>query len=235
MPMTKKCLAIVPARGGSRRIKDKNILDFSGKPMMSYILEAARDSGIFSEIHVSTDSARIARVAARLGFPVEFMRGPGLSGDRAPLMAVLRWTLEEYARRGRVFAEVGLLTATAPLVEARDLVCAYRLFRRHGSRHQVIATSPLPVPMEWALDRDAAGWISFRTPGAASIRSQELRRAYFDTGLFAFFDAREILRPPSRPRRVLSTVLPRDKAVDIDEPEDLELARVLFHGRRGGA
>src|SRR3546814_4038089 len=79
-------IAIIPARGGSKRIKDKNIVDFCGKPMISYALEAARASGLFDVIHVSTDSERIAAVADDLGFPVAFLRDPSMAGDHTPLM-----------------------------------------------------------------------------------------------------------------------------------------------------
>lgn len=230
--MKSRRLAVIPARGGSKRIKDKNIIGFMGKPMIWYSLKAARNSRLFDTIHVSTDSSRIAAVAGRLGFPVDFMREPELSGDRAPLMAVLRWTLQEYARRGQTYTEVCLLMATAPLLDAADLVAAQRVFARHPGRSQVIGVSPMAVPVEWALDREADGRVAFRQSGASSIRSQDLRRAYFDTGLFAFFDAAEILEPPVRPGPVFSHLLPRSKAVDIDEPEDLELAKVLFRGRQ---
>src|SRR3546814_9129919 len=98
-------IAIIPARGGSKRIKDKNIVDFCGKPMISYALEAARASGLFDVIHVSTDSERIAAVADDLGFPVAFLRDPSMAGDHTPLMPVLRWVLERFRDSGRERSE----------------------------------------------------------------------------------------------------------------------------------
>ena len=99
-------LAILPARGGSERIKNKNIVNFCGNPLIHYSLNAARNSGIFSEIHVSTDSSDIADVAAKEGFPVAFMRDPKLADSHTPLLPVLSWDLGEFERRGRIFTEV---------------------------------------------------------------------------------------------------------------------------------
>src|ERR1700739_3167672 len=114
-------IAIVPARGGSKRIPDKNIVDFLGAPLMCYPIRAAEPSGLFDVIHVSTASLRIAEVAASLGHPADFMRDPALADDHTPLLPVLKWTLEQYAARGRAFSTVCLVMPTAPLIDADDL------------------------------------------------------------------------------------------------------------------
>ena len=144
-------IAIVPARGGSKRIPDKNIVDFLGLPLMGHSLRAARESGLFDTIHVSTDSARIAEVAASLGHAVDFTRDPALADDHTPLLPVLRWTVEQYAARGKRFDTVCLLMPTAPLIEAEDLRRANTLFERHAGRRTVIAVARFPVPIEWAF------------------------------------------------------------------------------------
>src|SRR3546814_18924221 len=99
-------IAIIPARGGSKRIKDKNIVDFCGKPMISYALEAARASGLVDVIHVSTDSERIAAVADDLGFPVPFLRHPSMAGDHTPPTPVLRWGPAAFRDSGRRATDV---------------------------------------------------------------------------------------------------------------------------------
>ena len=88
-----KRIAIIPARGGSKRIPNKNIRDFCGKPMISYALEAARDSALFDCIHVSTDSKKIAEATQKEGFDVDFMRTAELSDDHTPTMPVLKYVL----------------------------------------------------------------------------------------------------------------------------------------------
>lgn len=110
-------LAIVPARGGSTRIPEKNIRDFCGKPMIAHILNAARKSGLFEFIHVSTESTHIAEIVQRLGFPIDFPRPGELANDHTPLMPVLKYVVETYQSSGRRFDEIWLLMACAPLIE----------------------------------------------------------------------------------------------------------------------
>ena len=115
-------LAIIPARGGSKRIPNKNVRDFCGKPMLAHILSAARDSGLFETVHVSTENAAIASVAAEQGYPVDFMRPDNLADDYTAIMPVMKYVVDEYERRGRTFDQVWLLMACAPLIAASDLV-----------------------------------------------------------------------------------------------------------------
>ncbi len=126
--MCHKRIAIIPARGGSKRIPDKNIREFCGRPMISYTLQAARDSGLFEVIHVSTDTLRITEIAKNLGFPVNFLRPAELADDHTPIMPVLRHVVETFRERGQIFNEIALLMACAPLIEASDLIGAQRLY-----------------------------------------------------------------------------------------------------------
>lgn len=224
-------IAIMPARGGSKRIKNKNIADFCGRPLMCHALEAARASGLFDLIHVSTEDAAIAAVAAEAGFPPEFTRDPRLSDDVTPLFPVLKWVLEEYGRRGRAFDTVCLLMPTAPLIEAVDLADGMALYRSHGGARSVIAVSTFPCPVEWAMRLGPDGSITLREPGKDQIRSQDLEQAYFDSGTFIFLPASVLLHHPDEQPNYVGLRLPRWKAVDIDEPDDLRLAQILYRGR----
>ena len=222
-------LAIIPARGGSKRIPDKNIVDFCGKPLIAYSLTAANESGLFDEIHVSTDDAAIATVASEQGFPPEFMRPPELADDHTPLVPVLRWVLEEYTRRGYEFESVCLLMACAPLVRADDLQRGYRALNEGG--RPVLSVARYPAPVEWAYDLDANGALHEQQPGKFALRSQDIAPSYYDTGTFAFISA-ETLRDPKYQGggEMTGVVLPPQGAVDIDEPEDLILAKALHWG-----
>src|SRR3546814_67833 len=173
-------IAIIPARGGSKRIKDKNIVDFCGKPMISYALEAARASGLFDVIHVSTDSERIAAVADDLGFPVAFLRDPSMAGDHTPLMPVLRWVLERFRDSGREASDVCLLMPCAPLVEAEDLRGAYDAYARSGREIPLLAVVSFPYPVERALALDSEGVLRPKYPDSWHARSQGLAPAYHD-------------------------------------------------------
>lgn len=223
-------IAIIPARGGSKRIPEKNIIDFLGAPLMSYPIRAATASGLFDAIHISTDSDRIASVAAELGHPVDFMRAPELADDHTPLMPVLQWTLDQYARRGRLFESVCLLFPTAPLIGAGDLVRGAELFRQHGSDRTVMAVSRFNVPVEWAFHLDYDGTLKACQPGMADKRSQDIRPTYYDAGTFSFIPSDEVKAGRIDDTRMVGLTIPRYKAVDIDDAEDLELAEMLARG-----
>lgn len=223
-------IAIIPARGGSKRIPDKNIVDFLGAPLMSYSIRAAEKSKLFDAIHVSTDSERIAEVAGRLGYPVDFMRAPELADDHTGIFPVMRWVLGEYEKRGKSFQSACLLMPTAPLIDETDLVEADRLFRRYNEMRTVIAVARFSVPVEWAFRMDEHGVLSPREPGMANVRSQDLQPAYFDSGTFLFIPASELRAESVGDTSMVAFPIARHKAIDIDDHEDLAFAEIVFTG-----
>lgn len=225
-------LAIIPARGGSERIKNKNIVPFCGRPLITYSLNAARDSGIFDEIHVSTDSQDIAAAARESGSEPHFLRNTALADNKTPLLPVLSWVLSEFAIQGRFFTEVCQIMATAPLITGDDLKAAYAKFIALGNKDPLIAMSPFPAPVEWAMDIDPVGYTTARTPENLIRRSQDLKPAYYDSGAFAFYTAEQI-RNPGESGRYLAWKLPKSRSVDIDNYDDLEMAEILYCGSRG--
>ena len=231
-----KRIAIIPARGGSKRIKDKNIIDFCGKPIIGYPLEAAKSSGLFDVIHVSTDSDAIKGVVEDLGFPVDFMRDAALSGDMTDIFAVVKWALEQYRSRGESFDDVCLIYACAALIEAADLAAACKAYEDGGRKKPLMSVAEYPVPIEWAYERGDDGRLTPCQPEKFALRSQDLGAKYFDTGGFVFSPAAYMLdEKRHRERDYYSYVLPKHKAVDIDDEADLELARALMRGRREAA
>lgn len=124
-----KHIAIIPARSGSKGLKDKNIKLLAGKPMVAYTIEAAKQSGIFDCVHVSTDSDEYARIAREYGADVPFLRSDELSSDTAGSWDVVRWTMAQYAKLGQVFDCVTLLQPTSPLRTDEDIQNAYRLLQ----------------------------------------------------------------------------------------------------------
>lgn len=225
-------LAIVPARSGSTRIKDKNVIDFCGRPLISYPLAAARASGLFDTIHVSTDSARYADIVRELGYTVDFLRDPALAENSVGMSTVLRWVAREYQKRGRRFDDVCLIFATAVLIDADDLRRGHALFVEKGRTLPVLSVTTFPAPVQRALEVGESGALQPLFPETWSRHSQDLTPAYHDAGAFFFIDAGRLLRDRQRQySEFLPYVLPRHKAVDIDEPEDLEMAETLFLGR----
>ena len=120
-----KNLCIIPARGGSKRIPRKNVKPFLGKPMLAYSIEAAKQTGLFDEIMVSTDDAEIAEVAILYGAKIPFMRSAEASSDFATTADVLREVLSKYKEIGKEFDNFCCFYATAPLVQSKDLISAF--------------------------------------------------------------------------------------------------------------
>jgi N-acylneuraminate cytidylyltransferase len=226
-------LLVVPARGGSKRIPRKNIVPFCGAPLIVHALRAAMGAGLFATIHVSTDDAEIAVVAAASGLPPPFLRPPALADDHATLLAVLRYVAERLTAEGGHFDSVTVLMPTAPLVQPDDLIAAHALFDRHGGERPVLAVTRFPVPVEWAFRRADDGVLHPLHPGLDQLRSQDLEDAWYDAGAFAIYPPAQLaVDAPARPW--LGHVLPRARAVDIDTEEDLALAELLFRAQAQG-
>jgi len=224
-------LGIIPARGGSQRIKDKNIVEFFGKPIIDYSLEAMREAGIYDEIHVSTDSEQIREVVAELGYDVPFLRTE-FHGPKDRLFDVAQWVLKSFLDRGVSFDDVGIVMACSPLMDADDLREGYQHFLHHG-RRPLFAVAEYPAPPQQALLLDAEGsGIRPERLDCFQMRSQDLPHAVFDTGAFYFFSADDVLNADLYQfEDSIGFPISREKAADINTPEDLEFTRLLFAGR----
>lgn len=223
--MSLKSIAILPARGGSKRIPGKNIRDFNGQPMIAWPLQAARESGIFDIIHVSTDSSDVAAVAASLGAPPAFSRPDDLAGDMVPLRPVIRHVLSEYQNRGMTFDRAFVLFPCAPFLTATDLQRAADLYDANEGRHDLLSVAPYPVPVEWAYHLDPAGRLQPLQPAALSMRSQDIETSYYETGTFAVFNpARTLADAEGSSGNFIGFPIARECAIDIDTPEDWYLA-----------
>ena len=220
-----KNLAIIPARGGSKRIPRKNVKEFLGKPIIAYSIETALKSGLFDEVMVSTDDEEIAAIARQYGAKVPFMRSPENSNDFAGDGAVLHEVLNEYKNRGYEFDYMVYLYPCAPFVTAERLREAIQLLV--DTKATVISpVTRYSTPIQKAL------WIQNEElvhafPECASMRSQEMEPAYYPIGSFFAIDAREHLAP-TRPGKRLPLVVPEREVVDIDTFDDWELAEVKY-------
>jgi pseudaminic acid cytidylyltransferase len=231
--MKKKRLAVVPARGGSKRIPGKNIRSFCGKPMIIHILEAARESNLFDKIHVSTENSEIHRVSAAAGFAPDFMRPENLSDDQTGIMPVLKFVADKYSTLGKNFDEIWLLMACAPLIEATDLVQASSIMDQGNKGMALLAVSEYPAPIEWAFTMDDKSNLVPLQPGMFAHRSQDLQKRYFDSGTFiAFPESRIIASEGSgNDSGFNGYVLPREKSIDIDTEADWRFAESLYKAR----
>lgn len=221
-------LAVIPARGGSKRIPKKNIVPFCGKPMIAYALDAARESGLFDRIHVSTDSTEIAEVVEKLGHSVDFMRGESLADDHTGIVPVLRWVVKEYEQRGQRYDQICCIMPNAPLLKSSDMVEAFRIFQQNQGSHPLLVYARFPVPVEWAFRRDEDGYMTADDPQKILMRSQDLQHAYYECGPFNLWRYEHLQQEHPLSGKVLSYLMPTERAIDIDTPEDLAYAERLF-------
>jgi len=225
--MSTRAIAIITARGGSKRILRKNIKDFCGKPMIAWSIEAAKASGLFDHIIVSSDDAEIAEVAKEWCAEVPFMRPSELSDDHAPTDSVILHAVQESQRIYGLLQYGCCVYPTSPFLTIGDLNHGLDMLLSHK------ATSAFPVvrydfPIEHALLLDGARPCP-RWPHKLNERSQDLPDYYHDAGMFYWFDVEKFLADS----RLfcddsVAFVIPSDRCQDINTPEDWERAEIKF-------
>lgn len=221
-------LALIPARGGSKRIPRKNVAPFCGRPMIAWSIEAAQASGSFDRIVVSTDDAEIADVARAAGADVPFMRPADLSDDHTGTMPVIAHAIAWHRAAGVEPTAVCCLYATAPFVSADDIREGLRMLMAEDVDFVFPATR-YPFPIQRAIRIRPDGRAEMFDPSAFARRSQDLEDAFHDAGQFywgradAWLAARPLFSPAARP-----LVIPRERVEDIDTPEDWRRAELLF-------
>ena len=220
-------IAVIPARGGSKRIPRKNIKLFCGKPMIAWSIEIAFQSGCFDEVVVSTDDIEIAEVARQSNALVPFIRPANLAEDHTGTIPGLRHAIEWYVAHGRNPRHVCCIYPTAPLLSPEALVQAYERMVESSSQF-CLGVASYNHPIQRALRVDADGYVTMFTTEHALSRSQDLEPAFHDAGQFcwgtasAFLDQRSPFLHDS-----VALVLPRSRVVDIDTPEDWQVAEAL--------
>ncbi len=226
-------LAIVPARSGSTRIKNKNIYPVNGKPMISFPLAAARESDLFDEIHVSTDSPEYARLVEDLGFSVPFLRSAEMSRNQSSVFDTQRWVIKEFEKRGKYFDEISLIYATAVLITAEDLRAAYEAFQKTDKANSMVAVATYPAPIERTLVKAEDGLtLNWIWPEKRLMHSQDCETGYFDAGAFTHAMRHHLFNHQDDiPLRYYGYNLPRWKVSDINDMEDLMVAEILMRGR----
>lgn len=221
-------VAIIPARGGSKRIPGKNIRMFAGRPIIAWSIEAAKDAGIFDRIIVTTDSTEIAEVAARFGAEAPFVRPPELSDDHTPTAPVIAHCLNWLDEQGNTARNACCIYATAPFVRANFIRQGYELLtsRRVSS---VFSVTTFPFPIFRALRLEQDGHLSMFWPEHELTRSNDLPEAFHDAGQFYWLDCK-VFQETGRiyGRDALPVILPRYLVQDIDTPEDWQTAEYMF-------
>ncbi len=224
--MTEPAIAIITARGGSRRIPRKNIREFCGKPIINYSIEAALKAGLFAEVMVSTEDEEIARIAKKAGASVPFMRSRGNADDNASTDDVLLEVLAWYKEQGREFEAFCCLYPTAPFVTAGKLQEAMALLAEADS---VMPVVPFSFPPQRSVILNEQGELRMKWPEHAKSRSQDLETYYHDCGQFYCCRTRPFLeyRTTDLPHMV-PLFMSQLEVQDIDNLDDWELAELKF-------
>lgn len=220
-------IAIITARGGSKRIPGKNKREFLGKPILCYSIEAARFSGLFEEVMVSTDDEEIAETARRAGASVPFMRSEATADDYATTDDVLMEVLAEYEKRGRVFDYMACLYPTAPFITAEKLKTAMALLiEKEASGVMPVVAFSFP-PQRGMAVRD--GRLEYCQPENAMKRSQDLEKMYHDCGQFYCYHVERYRAcRGDLPDGYVPMIVPETEVQDIDNPSDWKLAEMKY-------
>ena len=221
-------IAIIPARGGSKRIPRKNIKIFSEKPMIAWSIQAAIKSDCFDRIIVSTEDTEIAAIAKAYGAEVPFMRPKELADDHTATIPVINHAITWQKHAGVSPEFVCCIYATAPFIQAEDIKFALNRLKETKSDYALSVTS-YPFPIQRAIYLKSKSSIAMFNPSEFNTRSQDLEECYHDAGQFhwgitdAWLEERPVFSENST-----AIVLPRYRVQDIDTPEDWMVAEQLF-------
>lgn len=228
-------IAIIPARGGSKRIPRKNLKPFDGVPMIVRSIKIALDSGLFAQVVVSTDDDEIADVARASGAQVPFMRPATLADDFTGTAAVIVHALEELRRQGGDFDYACCIYATAPLLQTRFLQQGLQRLEQRPDKSFAFSVCDFGFPVQRALTLDDQGALSALYPEFSNTRSQDLPPAYQDAGQFYWGRSSAWLRGDVLySTQSLPVILPRYLVQDIDTLEDWKRAEYLYAALKAG-
>ena len=223
-----KSICIIPARSGSKRIRNKNIKFFCKKPIISWSIKAALKSKCFDKVIVSTDSPKIANIAKKYKASVPFIRPKNLSGDNVPTLPVINHAIKEMIKIGYNADVVCCLYPCAPLTDHKNLIKAFKLFKKYKKKF-IFTIMPYshPIQRSMYLDKKKAPHMFY--PKNKNKRSQDLKKAFHDAAQFylgktkIFLNKSEVFSKNSIP-----IILSRSEAVDIDTKDDWKIAELLF-------
>lgn len=221
-------LAVIPARGGSKRIPRKNIKLFGGKPMIAWSIEVALQSGCFDRVLVSTDDPEIAQEAQAHGAEVPFVRPPELSDDHTGTIPVIAHATQWQADHGTPATQVCCIYATAPFVQAQDLQRGLAMLQSSGADYAFSVTS-YAFPIQRAIRINSDQRVEMFQPDQFNTRSQDLEEAWHDAGQFYWGQAAAWLaQTPLFTQQATGVRLLRHRVQDIDTPEDWTRAEWMF-------
>jgi len=220
-------VAIIPARGGSKRIPRKNIKIFAGLPIIAHSIKAAQESNLFDRIIVTTDDEEIADVSRSFGAEIPFIRPKELSDDHTATIPVIAHAIQTLQKQSVIHAAC-CVYATAPFIRSQDIATAYNALITHN-KHYAFPVTTFPFPIWRGVKRDDDGNIEMFYPEHFATRSQDLPEAYHDVGQFYWGTPEAwISGKPIFSDAATTIVLPRHLVQDIDTLEDWHRAELMY-------
>ena len=224
------CIAIITARGGSKRIPRKNIKEFMGKPMIAYAIEAAKKSAIFDTVMVSTDDEEIATIAKYYGAEVPFMRSERTSSDYATTFDVLEEVIQKYKKQNNEFDSLCCIYPCVPFLTPLTLKQAYNTMQETKA-NAVQPVCKYSAPIEWAMKIEE-NFLFPNDPKMLTMRSQDLVPNNFDVGMFYFIKVKTLLEEKTMvPSKTAGYVIDEMECQDIDTIEDWHNAEMKYKVR----
>ena len=214
-------LLIIPARGGSKRIKNKNIKIFNYKPIIYYPLKAAKKSKLFDKIHVSTESKKIVSIINKIGFKPDFLRKKKLANDKTDINDVINYVIKKFNNLKIIFDEVWCIYPCSPLINENYLIKINYFF--HKNKNSLMTISEFPAPIYWALKKDKKKILNPFFKSKINIPSNNMKKLYYDNGCIIILKKKDFLKKFNK-IKFIGYEMPIYKSVDIDNINDWKLA-----------
>lgn len=219
-------IAVIPARGGSKRIKNKNIKLFKGKPMISYPILELKKSKIFKKIFISTDKNNIKKISEKYGASVDFLRSKELSKDHIPLNSVMKNVLLEFDKKSERYDEIWLVYACSPLLKKKDIIKANKNFQKTDKKYPMISLKEFEVPIEWALSKKGETYESIDKK-SSYMDSKKIQKKYFESATFIIYTRKHLLNKRKH-FKYYGYLMEFTQAIDIDSETDWLNALKLY-------
>ncbi len=224
-------IAIIPARGGSKRIPRKNIKPFAGKPMIAHAIDAAKSSGLFDRVVVTTDDEEIAAIAREYGAEIPFVRPSELADDHTPTVPVVAHAIQACQTLGWQIDYACCIYPGVPFIQVNDLKAGLALLKTSGADYCFPATE-FPSAIQRALMREQDGRMAPFYPEYELTRTQDLEPAYYDAGQFYWGETRAWLSNPKLHSGGVGLPIPNWRVVDIDTNDDWARAELIYYALR---
>jgi pseudaminic acid cytidylyltransferase len=219
-------IAVIPARGGSKRIPRKNVKEFAGKPMIAYAISAARQSGLFDHIIVSTDDTQIAELAKQWGAEIPFMRPKELADDHTATVPVIANAITLCKEHGWNAEYVCCIYPAVPFLQVEDLTLSFQQLKQSDAQFSFPVTE-FDSAIQRALKRDEEGRLKPFYPEYELTRTQDLEPSYYDAGQFYWGKADDWMKSAKIHSQGIGYVIPSWRVVDIDTPDDWKRAELM--------